>query len=388
VVQKLPVGEAFASWQWCNYLIGKVPAGKKALLINMDETAVCLYPGTRRGTVILSKTRQPGSPVQPVSRASRRTYLTHVAFICDTPSYQKYLPQVVVGNEHTFLVRDFARLKGRCPSHFKLVRQKGAWNNASLMCEILERLRVALAPFAAKVQPILLMDVASMHWAPVVMNRCRNKGIWPMPVPAKLTWLLQPCDTHMFARYKLHVQKAYQNRQAEAAAAGALDVERLLDCIYEADEHVVGDIVGWKQAFQEDGFGAKQVRLSDSRKRHLQLEAAPEVGDSQPSLDQVKLCFPKRMRPPLVSQLFCCSALRAPVLPAAKVAALPLPSGVPRGVRMFGRAARPASSSGLPAVGGGRGSGSVGSASAARREPRTRAEHKAAALASTAAPGA
>ena len=30
------------------------------------------------------------------------------------------------------------------------------------------------------------------------MNACRRKGVWPMPVPAKLTWLLQPCDTHMF----------------------------------------------------------------------------------------------------------------------------------------------------------------------------------------------
>ena len=34
-------------------MISKVPAGKKALLINMNETAVCLYPGTGKGTVII-----------------------------------------------------------------------------------------------------------------------------------------------------------------------------------------------------------------------------------------------------------------------------------------------------------------------------------------------
>ena len=46
------LAEAFASWQWVNYLISKVPAGKKPLLINMDETAVCLFQGTGRGTII------------------------------------------------------------------------------------------------------------------------------------------------------------------------------------------------------------------------------------------------------------------------------------------------------------------------------------------------
>ena len=37
------LAEGFASWQWVNYLISKVPTGKKPLLINMDETAVCLF---------------------------------------------------------------------------------------------------------------------------------------------------------------------------------------------------------------------------------------------------------------------------------------------------------------------------------------------------------
>ena len=87
-------------------MTSKVPAGKKALIINLDETAVCLLQSIKRGTVIVGKKRKRDSPVQQVSRASRRTYLTHVALICDNPFYQKYLPQVVIGNEHTLLGRD------------------------------------------------------------------------------------------------------------------------------------------------------------------------------------------------------------------------------------------------------------------------------------------
>ena len=85
-------------------MAGQVPAGRKPLLINMDETAVCLFQGAGKGIVIASKKRKRDGPVQRVSRATRRTYLTHVAFICNDPYYQKYLPQVVVGNEHTLLV--------------------------------------------------------------------------------------------------------------------------------------------------------------------------------------------------------------------------------------------------------------------------------------------
>ena len=72
-----------------NYLVRQVPAGKKLLLINLDETAVCLWQGDQRGTVLVSKKRKREEPIQRVNRATRRTYLTHVAIVCDTPSYQK-----------------------------------------------------------------------------------------------------------------------------------------------------------------------------------------------------------------------------------------------------------------------------------------------------------
>ena len=365
-----------------------MPAGKKALLINLDETAVCLFQGTGRGTVVVGKKRKRDLPVQRVNRAIRRTYLTHAALICDNPLYQKHLPQVVVGNEHTLLVRDMPGLQPRCPRNFTLIRQKSAWNNVPLMCSLVGKLAAALAPYASKVQPILLMDAAKLHWAPAVMNACRRKGVWPIPVPAKLTWLLQPCDTHLFQRYKLHLRKAYQQRRQEAAVAGALGVQQLLDCIYEATEHVVEDIGGWKSAFLEDGFGARQALLSEFRKSHLELDAAPKVGDRQPSMEQVQLCFPRRQRVPTASQLFGCPGFQA-ALPAPKAAAaLPAPSGRPRGVRLPRRALLDASAMGLADGSGGASSGVADPAAVVRREPRTRSEHRLAALAKASAPGA
>ena len=38
VVLRIFLNQAFASCQWCNYLESRAPAGKKPLIINMDDT--------------------------------------------------------------------------------------------------------------------------------------------------------------------------------------------------------------------------------------------------------------------------------------------------------------------------------------------------------------
>ena len=89
--------QAFASWQWANYVFSQVPPGKRVLRVNFDETAICLFQGAGRGNVFLAKT---DPAVQHVPLGKRRTFLTHVGFVCDDPIIQPLLPQVVVGNEH------------------------------------------------------------------------------------------------------------------------------------------------------------------------------------------------------------------------------------------------------------------------------------------------
>ncbi len=50
-----PHSQASASWQLWNYCITQIPAEKKALRINMDETSICLFQGGARGNAFLSK---------------------------------------------------------------------------------------------------------------------------------------------------------------------------------------------------------------------------------------------------------------------------------------------------------------------------------------------
>ena len=192
--------QAAAVWQWFNFLKEQVPGGKAVLRINMGETSVCLFQGDSKGTVVARKRKirghAPGGaavamePAQKVSRSMRRTCVTHVAFVCDRPDIQPLLPQVVVGNERTFPATAFAGLQGSAPRNVHLVRQKSAWNNSALLVSLLKALAAVLAPYLDELQPIFLMDACKVHITQAVLQACWAGKLWPVLVPARLTWLL------------------------------------------------------------------------------------------------------------------------------------------------------------------------------------------------------
>ena len=53
---------------------------------------------------------------------------------------------------------------------------------------------------------ILLMDMAPCHMHPSVFALARRKGIRIVLIPARLTGLLQPLDTHVFRQFRARMQ--------------------------------------------------------------------------------------------------------------------------------------------------------------------------------------
>ena len=52
-------------------------------------------------------------------------------------------------------------------------------------------------------QPERMMDACEIHLHRGIITTCNSVGVWLVIVPAELTWLLQPCDTHAFLLFKL-----------------------------------------------------------------------------------------------------------------------------------------------------------------------------------------
>lgn len=311
-------------WQWWNYAVSRVPAGKDVLKLNLDETSVCLFQGGAKGTLMVSQRRlgdRPREPVQHASPSNRRACLTHIGLICNRPDLQRVLPQVIIGNERTFSAGDWAALQAACPCNVFLVRQKSAWNSSELMVRVITLLASVLAPYMREVQPVLLMDACKVHIARAVLEACVKSGIWPVVVPAKMTWLLQPCDTHAFLKLKTRLKiVSYPKARARAGASdGSLSVAEFLEALYDAIRVALVER-RWEGAFVQDGYGRDQAWLAKHTLRQLEYEQPPEVPCAQPSIEQLQLCFPKGAAVPQATLFKPFQALALPAAPAAKAA--------------------------------------------------------------------
>ena len=340
--------------------------GRRVLRLNLDETSVCLYQGGGKGTLFHSRRGQDprGEPVQVASRQQRRACMTHVAIICDDPAIQPLLPQYVIGNRVVFSLREWGALRASCPSNVVLVRQQSSWNNTKVLTMIVHRLGVVLRPFLCSVQPVLLMDACRFHFAKPVVAACFSANLWPLFVPARMTWLLQPCDTHLFARYKNQLRCLYQAARARTAR-GNVNILDFMQCLYTVVRTVMQGH-RWSLAFDRDGFGSGQAEVSMSVKRQLGIEGNVGVSAGMPSEEQLRLCFPRRAKLSIASMF------------PPEISAVALPRQ-PVGLRLVPRV-RPASGDVVPrcaCVSYGAGpSRPCSRYMLCSREPRTRGEHR------------
>ena len=263
--------------------------GKQILRLNLDETSVRLYQGSNKGNVfVTNKVRL----LQELPWWKRRCCLTHIAIICDQASIQPELPQVVVGNETAFPAAPMAQLRAQAPANIVLVRQRRAWSNNELCASLVRRLGAALAAYKDRYQPVLLLDASRIRCSWAVLAACVAAGIWPVLVPAKMTWLLQPLDTHAFQRYKACLREAYQRARIRGGHHD-LSIEDFLQCVYIAVRKVLQGI-HWSFAFDKDGYGSPQVELSTAVIAHLGAGARAGVPVSRPTQAALERCVPRR----------------------------------------------------------------------------------------------
>ena len=271
----------------------------------MDETAVRKYSQPKPGLVSLSpklrRARQRGVHVHPAGRGQQLAAFSHVAFVCDNTEIQASLPQVFIGNEHVLPVHVQQRVQPQLHRNVKLWRRKSSWVDGPALMEILIMLSNALQPFASRFQPVLIWDAAKQHLRADVL-RCAGKlGIWVIIVPARGTWLLQPADTHCFARYKAYLRKKYLAASA-AADDGQVSTEETL-LMMNAAVREVFQKQKWRNSFVGNGFGKRQLQLRPKILEHLKWQAAPQVACTLPELHQFTHIWPRRLQVP-IDELF------------------------------------------------------------------------------------
>ena len=159
------------------------------------------------------------------------------------------------------------------------------------MCDIIRRLAVALRPWRGRLQPILLLDCAKQHLHWRVAAQAARSEIWLAYIPANLTWLLQPCDTHVFAVYKAFMTTQYIELSA-SSPTGEVSEEDWLRLVGRGVRTILQGR-RWSHAFVQNGFG-RATEIRDEVRAELGPEAVPAVGDGRPSGEDLRLVFPGR----------------------------------------------------------------------------------------------
>ena len=266
-------------------------SARRCLRINIDETSIPIHQAGPSGNICVSK-RRAASLSQPVPRSKRRKCMSYVAVVCDDIALQPLLPQFLVANEHTVLRRNMPSLLEHLPNNVILLRRRSAWVDQDLMVDILKELRRSLLPYMHMVNAVLLWDAARQHIAKKVIGAAFKLGFFPMTIPAGSTYFLQPLDTHVFLKLKKRLQREAHSAYI-VSDRGDIDVSALVQCLVNAIESVV-TCGNWAHAFDENGFGHLQTRLSDRVRNVIGATAEFACGCERPSLDMVAACFPRR----------------------------------------------------------------------------------------------
>lgn len=296
--------QAIAYFQWVNAVSAAAPSHRPPLLINMDETALVRHATGLVGTV-QKKAMQKDNVGDVASLGERRSYMTFLASITHDAEVQPRLPQVVIGNERQISVA-VARNLPALPENIHIWRCKSAWHSHTLMTKYLSLLASSLGSVLTDRYVILILDVARCHIHPTILAHATHCGIRLCYIPASMTAELQPCDTHLFSRFKAAFKEAWRREKA-LSPGGSVTALQWIHVVVVAIEAVL-PTTDWEAAFAAVGALAEQTCLGQRLSTALGWSNVPTVPEGFPSLQAACLIFPRNMKVNVEAYVGCSSA--------------------------------------------------------------------------------
>ena len=157
---------------------------------------------------------------------------------------------------------------------------------------------MALGDLTASRQVALLLGTASVHICPQFLRAASRRGVMVQYIPAKLTRLLQPLDTHVFARFKRFLIQEYRAVLVQGGASPS-ELTARVHAIVQACRKVL-QAHAWAHAFDANGFSAHAQReVRQTILEELQWSRVPELPAILPTFLEFLAIFPARVHIPL-----------------------------------------------------------------------------------------
>ena len=155
--------------------------------------------------------------------------------ISNRQTFQRLVPQVALVGANPVTEARLAKLRSAAPECCRIWRYETGWVTADIMVDYVRLLGRCLKDFQSSHRFILYVDALRAHISTDVLRAASRAGLWVCVIPGKLTWALQPCDTHSFASYKRILGQEVQRRSG-MTVAGELSWELVLGAVW----HIVG----------------------------------------------------------------------------------------------------------------------------------------------------
>ena len=285
--------KACVMWQWSQHLHRQcLLQGKEPLLINLDETSVPVVFTGGKGNIVAVRGKHAWRtmPRQRLGRAHVRMFFTHVGIICNKPEIQPLLPQVIFVGAHTITLAEWRDLTANLPNNVYVKRMPKGWNNTAQHRIIIRILGLILRPLLTTMQPILSLDAAPLHLAQEVLREMTSAHIWYIVVPARLTWMLQPLDSHAFVLYKNFLRRGFIDAVGDGDTRSFM--RRMLDLVIGAIRYILQGR-RWQRAFEQNGLAPNLDSISDFVRHQCGPEPLPAFPLACPTADQLRTCWPR-----------------------------------------------------------------------------------------------
>jgi hypothetical protein len=174
-----------------------------------------------------------------------------------------------------------------------LMRLDSRWVDAAVMQAVVRTLGRVLSAWPDR-QPILLIDCCPSHLREEVARTARACGIHLVLIPAKLTWLMQPCDTHLFQPYKAALRAQYCAERLAAQDSRVSPRTWWAAIVRHVGQYMASR--SWSSMFRATGYEESQAGVSVYIKEQLGLETLPVIPSTRPSTESLQILAPRQRR--------------------------------------------------------------------------------------------
>lgn len=278
--------------QWAKCCRGNL-GGKRPLFTNMDETSISFHYGQQKGLVVWKHSLPPNRKhkTETVKTEDAKAHVSFLAFFTHGPAVQPKLPQIFIGNKHKFTAK---LLKEPTYSRrFFPWREESSWNNAVLMKKAMSQLMKKLKEHVGTYQVILVLDSARCHLHPSIRQLATRLGIRLLHVPARLTWLLQPADTHGFGRMKQRLRKKWLDLCVKSSS-GEVSHSDWMSALFKVVRKLLCE-VQWQHAFGSDGL-LDENKVNPRILTELGWSGPKSVSSDILTQDQLSVVLPRRTK--------------------------------------------------------------------------------------------